>query len=128
MKKTVQVADVDGPSEFAICFDETCTGWDKDAEYNKKFLLDVQRYMNERLKSRKVVFLNEVYDAIGAQRTKAGQVVGWVYDENNPDVDCFIDFKIFDLHDEDKRRFVNGYEKSIWLDFNVDGVVYNLLA
>ena len=39
----------------------------------------------------------------------------------------FVDFGIYDLHDKEKRLFVNGHEKSIWLEFNVDGVILDLM-
>lgn len=126
--KTVEVANpVAAQSPYTICFDETCSGWQRDAEANKFFLLRQQDWANERLQSRGYLFLNEVYDMIGARRTKAGQVVGWVYDENNPVGDNYIDFGIFDIHSEAARNFVNGLEKSIWLSFNVDGDILNNL-
>jgi hypothetical protein len=126
--KTVEVANqVAAQSPYTICFDETCSAWQRDAESNKFFLLRQQDYANERLKSRGYLFLNEVYDMIGARRTKAGQVVGWVYDENNPIGDNYVDFGIFDIRSEAARNFVNGLEKSIWLSFNVDGYILNNL-
>ena len=75
------------------------------------------------------MFLNEVYDLLGIQRTKAGNIVGWIYDPNNPEHagDNCIDFGIYDLYNKDKRAFVNGYEKSILLDFNVDGNIWKLM-
>ena len=126
--KTVEVANpIAAQSPYTICFDETCNGWQRDAEANKFFLLRQQDYANEKLRSRGYLFLNEVYDMVGARRTKAGQVVGWVYDESNPIGDNYVDFGIFDLRSEDNRNFVNGLEKSIWLSFNVDGDILNNL-
>ena len=126
--KTIEVANpIAAQSPYTICFDETCSGWQRDAEANKFFLLRQQDYANEKLKARGYLFLNEVYDMIGARRTKAGQVVGWVYDESNPIGDNYIDFGIFDIHCEANRNFVNGLEKSIWLSFNVDGDILNNL-
>lgn len=128
VSKTIEVANpVAAQSPYTVCFDETCSGWQRDAEANKFFLLRQQDYANEKLKSRGYLFLNEVYDMIGARRTKAGQVVGWVYDESNPIGDNYIDFGIFDIHSEAARHFVNGLEKSIWLSFNVDGDILNNL-
>lgn len=127
VKKTIEVAEANSLSPYAICFDETCAGWDRDAEINKFFLLRQQDYANELLRSRGHLFLNEVYDMLGAQRTKAGQIVGWVYDEKNPIGDNYVDFGIFNIHVQANRAFVNGYEKSIWIDPNVDGPVYDLL-
>ena len=39
----------------------------------------------------------------------------------------YIDFNIFDGESFEKREFVNGYNPSILLDFNVDGVVHHLI-
>lgn len=124
VKKTVEVADpLAAMSPYTICFDETCTGWVRDAERNKFFLLRQQDYANELLKSKGYLFLNDVYAMVGAQPTEAGQIVGWVYKENNEIGDNFVDFGVFDIHSEASRNFVNGHEKSIWLTFNVDGPI-----
>lgn len=128
VKKTIQVAE---PSKYTIydrCFDETCPNWQKDAEHNLYFLMQQQNWANDRLKRRGHLYLNEVYEALGFQQTKAGQVVGWIYDEKNPIGDNYIDFGIHDLHDETKRNFVNGYERSIWVTFNVDGNIWELMS
>ena len=112
-------------SEYARCFDETCIGWTRDPEYNMMFVKQIQNWANDRLQSKGYLYLNEVYEMLGIQRTKAGQVVGWLY---NGDGDNYVDFGIFDIKDKQKRRFVNGYEKSIWLDFNVDGNILKKMA
>lgn len=119
--KTVQVAENPLPSEYAKFFDDGCTGWTKDPELNLMFLKSQERYANERLKARGSLTLNEVYDLLGIPRTKAGMVVGWVYDEKNPIGDNYVDFGIYSVHNEASRNFVNGYERTILLDFNVDG-------
>lgn len=126
-KKTVNVADPNTISDYARFFDDGCVGWTKDPEYNLMFLKDQQRYANDLLKSRGHLFLNEVYDMLGINRTKAGQVVGWIYDEKNPVGDNYIDFGIYDLYDDKKRDFVNGIERTILLDFNVDGDILNMI-
>lgn len=126
--KTVEVANpTAGLSPYSVCFDETCSGWQRDAEANKFFLLRQQEYANEKLKSKGYLFLNEVLDMIGAKHTRAGQIVGWVYDESNPIGDNYVDFGIFNIHCEASRNFVNGLEQSIWLNFNVDGDILNNL-
>ena len=91
------------------------------------FLRHTQDYFNDLLRSRGSVVLNEVYDYLGIPRTKAGAVVGWIYDEKNPKGDNYIDFGIYNIHDRAARDFVNGYERSIWLDFNVDGYILDLM-
>ena len=119
VKKTIDVIDpVAAMSMYTYCFDETSSCWVRDAERNKFFLLRQQEYANEQLKAKGYLFLNEVLDMVGIPRCRAGQAVGWIY---NGDGDGYIDFGIFDIHCEANRNFVNGLEKSIWLNFNVDG-------
>lgn len=127
VKTTVDVVDPNTHSEYARFFDDGCTGWEKDSEYNLMFLKAQQQYANDLLRSRGHLFLNEVYDMLGIPRSKAGQVVGWVYDPNNTETDSFVDFGIYDAHREKARDFVNGYERTILLDFNVDGPIYDLI-
>lgn len=127
VKETVQVASIDKHSEYARFFDEWCLGWDKDPEYNLTYLRNVQRMANDALEAKGHLFLNEVYDMLGIPRSKAGNIVGWVYDRDDKYADNYIDFGIYDVHDEQKRDFVNGRERSILLDFNVDGNIWELL-
>lgn len=127
VKKTVDVVDPSMYSDYARFFDDGCTGWEKDAEFNLMFLRRQQDYANELLQSKGHLFLNEVYDMLGIPRTKAGQVVGWIYDEKNPIGDNVVDFGIYNVHNEKARDFVNGYERTILLDFNVDGNILDLL-
>ena len=127
VKSTVSVVDPNTYSDYARFFDEYCAGWTKDAEYNLMFLRQQQNYANELLKARGHLFLNEVYDMLGIDRTKAGNIVGWIYDEKHPIGDNFVDFGIYVLDNEKARDFVNGRERSILLDFNVDGDILSLM-
>lgn len=117
-------------SQYARFFDEANMNWDKSPEQNMYFLKMVQNQMNDKLKARGHVFLNEVYDALGFDRSEAGQLVGWVWNKDNTAMeagDGYIDFGIFDGNDYAKRAFVNGDERSILLDFNIDGMIYDLI-
>ncbi len=127
VKTTVNVIDPNTISDYSRIFDECCASWSKSPEHNLVFLKQQQNYANDLLKSRGHLFLNEVYDMLGFPRTQAGQIVGWVYDEKNPIGDNFVDFGIYNLDSERSRAFVNGYERSILLDFNVDGNVWKLM-
>lgn len=124
VKNTVTTVNPDY-SEFTKCFDESCVAFEKSPEDNMKFLKCTQNYANDLLKRRGHLFLNEVYDMLGFQRTSAGSIVGWIYDEECPNGDNYVDFGIFNIKSEAARNFVNGYERAIWLDFNVDGVIYD---
>lgn len=123
VKKTVDTLDPNHTSQYARFFDESCSNWSKTPEYNLIFLKAQQNYANDLLVSRGHLFLNEVYDMLGMERSQAGAVVGWVLDK---DSDNFVDFGMYN-GDERGRAFVNGYERSILLDFNVDGVIYDLI-
>lgn len=124
--KTVEhtVAPPGMPSIYARYFDEASKNWQRQADYNNLFLNSQQNYANDLLRSRGHIFLNEVYDMLGLPRSKAGAVVGWVMSKNG---DNFVDFGVFDADNPRARRFVNRDERSILLDFNVDGVIYDLI-
>ena len=125
--KTVEkVTDLDMGSDYARFFDESSPYWEKNPEYNMMFLRSQQNYANDLLKTKGRVFLNEVYEMLGIEKSKAGQVVGWVYDPDNGTGDNYIDFGIMDRAYRSKktRDFINGYERVILLDFNVDGNVW----
>lgn len=121
VKKTVQVADPNTIDDTAKIWYEGNPGWSKDPEFNLMYLKKQQSYANDLLKARGYLFLNEVYEILGFPKTAAGQQIGWIYDEKNPIGDNYVDFGIYDIHDSDKVAFVNGYERSILLEFNHDG-------
>lgn len=100
--------------------------WENNNEYNIMFINAQERYANDLLKAKKRLFLNEVYEMLGLPRTKAGQIVGWVYDPVNPKGDNFVDFglKADSLSYSD---YLNGYDPAILLDFNVDGNIWELM-
>lgn len=127
VKNTVNVVDPNSYSDYARFFDEGCAGWDKDPELNLMFLRQQQNYANDRLQTKGHLFLNEVYDMLGIPRTKAGNHVGWLYDEVHPIGDNFVDFGLYDQDNERVRAFVNGYERVILLDFNVDGDILDYI-
>ena len=124
---TVKTMDPTLYSDYARFFDAASPCWQNDPEYNLMFLKAQQQYANDLLRAKGRLFLNDVYDMLGIEKTKAGQVVGWVYDRENPNGDNFVDFGIYDMSKERVRAFVNGYETNILLDFNVDGNIWDLM-
>lgn len=110
------------PSMYAKFFDESSCYWKKDAFMNMTFLRCVQNNLNDKLRHNGVVFLNELYNALDIDPTPAGQLVGWVKGDG-----VYIDLGIYDLYNDAKRRFVNGLERSILIEPNVQGIVYDKL-
>ena len=120
--KTVNVVDPNtAHSLYSVVFCEGNTGWTKNAELNKAFLIQQQNWANDKLRLRGYLTLNEVYEMVGAPTTAYGQIAGWVYTEDSSIGDNFVDFGIFDVTNENACDFVNGRERSIILDFNCIG-------
>lgn len=123
-KELVRVSS-DEPSIYARFFDQLNPRWEKNfPEANVFFLKCQQNHANDLLRARGHVFLNEVYDMLGFDRTEPGAVVGWLLGVG----DDFIDFGIWnDIQNERINDFLTGREGAILLDFNVDGVIYDKL-
>lgn len=123
-KNTVSIANP-GCSEYARFFDETCKGYERETQYNLMFLRAQQQFANDKLVADGFLFLNDVYDMLGIDKTPTGQLVGWKYDELNNDVgDNYVDFGIMETNRETED---GGYEPVILLDFNVDGDILHLI-
>ena len=123
-KKDVNtIGDRDDRDEFIRIFEPGNPNWDRLPDFNMNFLNMVQNTSNDKLKVDGYLFLNDVLQDLGFDRTKAGQVVGWVYRPNgNPNGDNYIDFGILPLEDLDDETYL-GYA----LEFNVDGNILDLM-
>lgn len=116
--------DPNAVSPYGRIFDQLSKNWSSTPEYNLLFLRAQQNFFNDLLQSRGHVFLNEVYDALDIERSQAGAVVGWVLGRG----DNYIDFHIYDVTGHYVRRdLINGNEPGILLDFNVAGVIFDVL-
>lgn len=124
VKENVKVAP-GMPSIYSRFFDETSVDFKRDPLMNLTYLKARQAYANDEFRIRGHMFLNEVYDLLGLPRSSAGTMVGWIYDEKSPQGDNFIDFGLYDA--QYNSQFINGYEEVALLDFNVDGVIYDLI-
>jgi len=114
-------------------FDRTSSKWENNLEYNIMYLKQIEDLFNNRLNAEGFVFLNEVYDALGIERTPEGQCVGWL---KNGLGDGYIDFRIWgvcaDVADRGDyyvvRKLPSGENvrgADVFLDFNVDGPILN---
>lgn len=112
-------------SQYARFFNEDNPNWAVVPEHSLFFLKSQQTYANQKLNSNGYLLLNEVYDALGFPRTSDGAVVGWLA---QGDGDGFVDFGIWDDDRmEQFHAFLVGHEGDILVDFNVDGLVYDLI-
>ena len=127
VKQTVDVITnpLEGISDYSRFWEEGMRGWDPDPTYRISYLKGIQQYCQDRLVADGYLFLNDVYEELGIPKTKAGQCVGWIYDKDNPIGDNYIDFGLYNEKIGATRRFINGEEDVILLDFNVDGDILN---
>lgn len=128
--ETVKRVGTDGKrSQYAVLFDQNNVNWQPQAEYNRTFIQLQQCWANERLRAKGHLFLNDVYRQLGMEETPAGQIVGWVVGGNEKTTagDGYVDFGLFDPKTQEVLDFMRGEEGSVWLDFNVDGPVWNLI-
>lgn len=110
-----------GGGKYAKCFDESNINWNKEYPYNQTFVQAQQNFANDLLLSRGHIFLNEVYTMLGFPHTPEGALVGWVLEGGSGKVDVGV----FSGNEYEAMRFVQGYTPSVWLDFNVDGIIYD---
>ena len=113
--KKVKIKTVDenvDTSEYLFSFGPENGNFTLNHEHNLFYLTAQQRFANDLLRQRGHVFLSEVLDSIGIERTPASIVTGWM----KGDGDDEIDFGIGDMYDR------HGY---LLLDFNVDGTIFD---
>ena len=127
VKKKIDVSNIPVGSPYAKFFDAGCNGWCDDPEYNKTFLIMQQGQATDKLRAEGYLFLNDVYEMLGIPRTREGQIVGWIYRKDIPTPNNYVDFGIFKTNRENNVNFVNGYEPTIILDFNVYGPIIDLI-
>lgn len=113
------------PTSTQVWFDDKNAYYKLDPEINKMHLNAVQEHMNQKLNVYGHVFLNEVKDALALPRTADGQMLGWVYGAGTGD--NFIDFGHLSNTDPATDEFRQGLRPDVLLNFNVDGVVYDLI-
>jgi hypothetical protein len=119
--KQIVSIDADKSTSFGKWFDAASPYWEKDSELNRIRVQCNQSYANQLLQARGYLFLNEVYEMFGIERTQIGNVVGWL---STGDGDGYVDFGTFEAHD---INLMQHREPNIWLDFNVDGPILHTL-
>lgn len=116
-----------GESPYAVWFDERSSQWKRELILNQMCLRSTQDWANDMLRAYGFLFLNDVYKMLGLPVTPEGQQVGWIL--NNPNGgDNYVDFGIFNHDFFTVERFVRGDTGAIILDFNVDGVIWDLIG
>lgn len=121
VKKNIEVADPNA-SGYAKYFTRSNPYWEEDSSYVEMFLRSQQNFANDKLKANGHLTLNDVYDMLGFHDSKAGMVVGWIYDLDHPNGDNYVEFDVKKVNLPNEQ---GGYEEAYAIDFNVDGNIYN---
>ena len=114
-KEKVDIIDAD---DYFIFSYETTDEWAASTDYDKTFIECVQAQLDNNLKSKGHLFLNEALTALGMSDCKKGAVTGWVMGNG----DDYVDLRAA-LHwsvDECGRK-VPYYI----IDPNIDGVIFD---
>lgn len=131
VKKNVEVTSIDGYSPYAIYFDDlTSNYYEKNDTYNNMFFKSIQNYLNDLLRIKGMITLNDALDALGIKwdneefkrLRQAGLVVGWKYEKDNAIGDNRVLLDIIPTN----RKLEDGSIISTYIiDFNVDGSIYD---
>ncbi len=124
VKKTIETADPD-VSGYLRYLTRSNPNWEENSDFVEMFLQAQQNYANDKLRAIGHLTLNDVYDMLGMPDTKAGMVVGWIYDLDCPNGDNYVEFDVKKVHIPNER---GEYEEAYAIDFNVDGNIYNKMA
>lgn len=103
----------------------------KDPSANLFLLEGLQQTFTDLLRNRMTdskpgrLFLNEVLRGLELEETDEGNLLGWTCYPNEEDnikygAQGYVDFGIYDISSDADRRFIEGYENTILLHFNVD--------
>lgn len=123
VKKTVDVVDPNASgSPYIKYFTRKNPYWENNEDYVMMFLRSRESIMNDKLHAENQVVLNQVYESLGFEKTKAGMIAGWIDDPLHPSSDGYIQFDIRKVYIHDE----NGeLEDAYAIDFNVDGNIYD---
>ena len=115
--------DKKSPYEFDFNRFTAPQTWSSNPSDNDILLKVEQNYANDLLHTRGYIFLNEVLDRLGLERTSAGQLVGWYMGAG----DDQVDFGYLDGFIKDWNIDSDLCKKNIRLNFNCDGIIYDML-
>ena len=109
------------PDNYELVFGPDCPFWDRDPNYAKMTLSNVQQYATDLLDTKGYVFLNDILYELGMKPTFKGQVCGW--SKWSEQGDGYVDFRAREVQMPDSDgRLVTAFI----LDPNVDGtILYN---
>ncbi len=130
--KKIDTPHLKDNNAWNLIFDKDNPNWQPSALLNYNFLMGLQSYYNQKLKTFGYVWLYDIYSAlgfttesIGAEKMRAAHILGWCYDPSDPNRNSFISFGLTQPGTECPTRRVaaqiEANEPSFWLELNPDG-------
>lgn len=124
--KTKLTYNSEGWSNLDRVFDETSWRYDdRHADRNYAYLKGAEKRANVKLATDGWLSLNWVYHELGLPKTKAGMVMGWLYEPEGNGANDITGEVSFGLQDDEKYRLStisgDGYERSVPLHFGGAG-------
>lgn len=110
-------------SRYSCIYDYNCSYWNENPKLVVKYLKLMQDWFNKCYKTQGIVYLSEVYKALGIPRTDTGNIIGWSKEAEFDD--GFVDFGI---RDNIIRSFFNGTIDYMILDFNVTNLSFKKIG
>lgn len=92
-----------------------------------QYLKRKEAELNDKLQINKHLFVNEVWDALGLERTPEGQLCGWIITRNH---DAHVSLGLDEMPDDQVRKFMSFMNnEDIWirLNLNPDGMIYQMI-
>lgn len=128
--KGKELATIDGrpvdTSIYGFWFSQdTSSEWTSNRDYNMAYVLGQMNKWNRVLNLRGHVILNDVRGSLGVKHVTKATVTGWMRDGNG---DGKIDFGIQDADGKMIHHPGAKHPADIWIDPNVDGLIYDLLG
>lgn len=102
-------------------FDKFNPHWNNsDRRQNAIFISMVQMHLNDLLKTRGYVTMNEALELLGFERTVAGGMNGWIRD--SAEGDGYVYFGAWDQGFAHGKDWIHGKLDVMTISFNVDRV------
>lgn len=117
VKKKIEVVDPKA-SDCIKYLTPTNENWQDNDQFIIDWLNIKQSYFNQKLKEKKHLVLNEVYEELGFTETAAGMVSGWTYNLAKPNGDNNVELTVRKVRIPDEYGY---YQKAFAIDFNIDG-------
>lgn len=113
-------------TDYSRLFDCSNPNWNHSQDNNMAWLNGMEHYFNDLLAVKKVLSLNEVYDALGFEPVKEGVQTGWTFGRDaNPDGDGYVQLTVVPIHyDDEEERNYSPRNPRLLIDFNVDGNIF----